>query len=303
MRAWRAFGAGDGGARATRRARGPVHAWVVLAALLLLSGRAALAQGVILTLLDGRAVVIDGAQRLEAVAGMRPAAAAIVETAASTGLVRLEWPDGSVVDLGPETKAMIQPPGFGARSGRLPLLYLLQGWAKVAGPGKDPAGGVLTPSFELLPFIGAAVVYSDRRERFAFPESAPIEIVERSAAGKRHGVAAGALYAGAAGVLPRPTADWLARVPRAFRDPLPLRAAAYKDRIVTASALAAPTYVGLADWLTAEPAVRRDFPQRFVALAQDAESRRALQSHLSSHPEWGPVLNPPAERADNKRSR
>ena len=262
---------------------------------MLAAATSAAAQGVILTLIDGRAIVTDGAQRFEAVAGMRPGAAAIIETGPSTTLARFEWPDRTTVDLGPDTRAMLLPPGFPARSGRLPLLYLLQGWAKINGPGKDAAGGLLAPGFEVLPFIGAAVVFADRRERFAFAESGPLDIVERGASARRLGVAAGALYAGAAGVVPRPTSEWLARVPRAFRDAIPQRAAAFKDRVVNASVLAPPTYVGLADWLTAEPAVRREFPRRFAGLMQDAESRRGLQSHLSSHPEWGPLLNPPID--------
>jgi len=249
------------------------------------------AQGMLLTLLDGEALVIDGDKRLAAVAGLHLAPAAIVETGANTAITRVEWPDHTAVDLGPGTRAMLAPAGFPARSGRLPLVYLLQGWAKVTGPGKVPAGGVLTPAIEVLPFAGAAVIVADRQERFVFAESGPLEVLDRGAAGARRGLATGSLYT-AAGVLPRPTPGWLSSVPRAFRDPIPLRAALFKDRVVSASVLPDPTYVTLADWLSAEAAVRRDFPHRFATLVRDAASRRALQAHLSSHPEWASVLNP-----------
>jgi hypothetical protein len=254
---------------------------------------AALAQPMLLTLLDGEAVVIDGARRLTAVPGLRLTPGAIVETANNAALARIEWPDRGVVDLGPGTRAMLGPPGFPARSGKLPVLYLLQGWAKVSGPGKEPFGGVVTPGFELLPFPGVAVVFADARERLAFAESGgSLEVIERPG-GKRLGLAQGALYGSSAGVQPRPPADWPGRVPRAFRDPLPLRAATFKDRNVNASALPDPAYVQLQDWLSAEPAVRQDFPRRFAALAKDTAFRKALQAKMAAHPEWNPVLNPP----------
>jgi hypothetical protein len=253
----------------------------------------AAAQDVVVTLLDGTAVVTDGAQRFNAVAGQRPGAAALIETSASTAVVRLEWPDRATVDLGPDTRAMILPAGFEPRSGRAPVLYLLQGWAKVGALAAEPAGGVVTPAMEILPVAGAVVVFANRTERFAFAETGPLDVLERGPAGKRQGIAAGALYAGAGGVLPRPTPAWLSRVPRAFRDPLPRRGAQFKDRTVSASALPPPTYAMLSHWLTAEPALRRDFPRRFAVLLQDPASRRALEEHMSLLPEWKPLLNAP----------
>jgi hypothetical protein len=272
--------------------------WLLALACTVLSP-AALAQAMLLTLLDGDAVVTDGARRVAAVSGLRLAPGAIVETANNAALARIEWPERGVVDLGPGTRAMLAPPGFPARSGKLPVLYLLQGWAKVAGPGKEPFGAVVTPGFELLPFPGVAVVFTDARERLAFAESGgSLEVVERPG-GKRLGVAQGALYSAGTGVLPRPPADWPVRVPRAFRDPLPLRAAAFRDRTVNASALPDPTYVQLQDWLGAEAALRQEFPRRFAALAKDAAFRKALQARLAAHPEWNPVLNPPPPARDS----
>ena len=253
---------------------------------------AAAAQDVILTLIEGSAVITDGAQRWTAAPGQRPGAAALIETSATTSVVRLEWPDRTTIDLGPDTQAMLLPPGFDTRDGRQPVLYLLQGWAKVGGPPRDPAGGVVSPGMEILPFVGAAVAFVDRRERFAFAETGPLEVLDRGAAGKRHAVAAGGLYT-AGGVLARPTAAWLKQVPRAFRDPLPYRAGAFRDRTVTAAALPPPTYAVLSHWLTAEPALRRDFPRRFSALVQDPASRRALEGRRTALPEWKPLLDPP----------
>lgn len=264
--------------------------WLAAAALPWLLALPAAAQPM-LTLLDGEAVVIDEARRAGAAVGLRLGAGAIVESGAASPLVRIEWPDGTAADLGAGTRVMVAPPGFAPRGGKAPLLYLLHGWLKIGTTGRDSVGGVVTPALELMPFSGAAVVVADRRERYVFAETNALEVLERPA-GRRVVVNGGALY-GAEGVLPRPSADWLARVPRAFRDAIPRRAAALAGRDVAGSALPPPGYAAVADWLAAEPAVRRPFPRRFRAWAADPDFRRELLAHLPAHREWDPILHPP----------
>lgn len=263
---------------------------VLVLAALLSTATAACAQAVAITQLDGEAVVTDGARRVAAVVGQRLAPGALIDSGATTALLRLEWPDGATVDLGPATRVMVAPPGWRARSGRPPTVYLLQGWAKVAGSGAAPAGGIVAPGFELLPLSGAAVAAVGPREQQLFAESGAAELLVRPA-GTQRGIAPGALYNGDGMVLARPPADWLQRVPRAFRDPIPRRAAQLPDRSGDASALPAPTYQDLAAWLAAEPDVRREFPRRFSPLLQDPAFRRAVQQHLPAHPEWGAALS------------
>lgn len=258
------------------------------------------AERAMLTLLEGEATVVDGVSRSAAAIGQTLAPAAMLETRASDAFVRVELPDRTAIDLGPGTKAMISPPGFPARAGHAPVLYLLQGWAKVTAPDRQPVGGVVAPMLELMPVNGVAVLQVDRSQRHVFAETGALELLERPG-GKRVAVPNGQYYAGSDGVAPRPTAGFLATVPRAFRDQLPLRAAALKDKAVAAVALPTPTYAALADWLTAEPAVRRAFPHRFGALARDGAFRQQLQAHLSSHPEWGTVLNPPPPKPEVTR--
>lgn len=263
----------------------------VLAATLSASLQAA-AQVAVITIVEGEAVLLDGVRRLAAAPGVRVNAGTLVETGAGTGLLRLEWADRSAADLGPATKAMVQPPGFAARNGKPPALYLLQGWAKLSAGG-EASGGLVTPAFDLLPLAGVAVVHAARPQASAFAETGTLELAERPGA-KRHALPAGGWWGGR--VEARPPSEWMGRVPRAFRDTLPLRADTFKGRAVTPAPLPPPTYDALADWLSAEPALRRDFPRRFEPLAQDPAFRRALQARLSAHPEWGRILNPPEPR-------
>ncbi len=275
--------------------KGPKH--LLLAGLLAGAAACVHADAWLVTLVDGDAVIIDGTRRVAAVAGARAGVGTIIETGAKAALLRLESEAQSSIDLGPETRAMVSPPGLPARGGKVPQLYLLQGWAKVTSRGNAPAPGVLAPGFELAPFTGAVVMQSLRREQFVFVEAGRADLIERRSGGSAHALSAGEFLSADASrrgsVAPRPAPGWLQKVPRAFRDPLPLRASALKGRRVEPTALPDPGYAQLQDWLAAEPDIRRPFPQRFARLAREPEFRRALQKNLAAHPEWGPVLNPP----------
>lgn len=272
------------------------HLWLLAIACWL--GLAAAAQAAPrITIVDGDAVVIDGERALQAAEGLALGAEAIVRTGSRLGLLRIEWPDGHALDLGPDTQAVIEPGGFGQRGGRAPALYLLNGWAKLSSPEGTPSPGALTPRLDLQPFKGVAVLLASATEHWLFAESGGGNVVERDArpatplalpAGGvylREGQAKGSLAA-------RPTPAQMQRVPRGFRDRLPLRLAQFKDRSAQARPAPAPSYAELRDWLTAERALRRNATKRFAQRATDPAFRAALAGNLSAHPEWEPVLFP-----------
>lgn len=254
---------------------------------------AANAQGVVrLTLLDGEARVLQGAQHSQATVGQKLNAGTVIDTTGRTSLLRLEWPDKTAVDLGPSTRALLMPGSFRARSGKPPVLYLLRGWAKVSGGGQTPAGGVLTPQIEVLPqgmANGALVLHVQASGVQVFAESGAAEVLQRPA-GHALGVAAGAFYNLESPVMARPPTAWLALVPRAFRDNIPRRAAALSGPPAEGQALPAPAYADLSDWLTAEPDVRKAWPALWAPLLHDAAFRRAVQAALPRHPEWAAAL-------------
>lgn len=249
------------------------------------------------TLLEGEAVVVDGARAMAAVPGLVLKPATIVETAAASRLVRIEFADGSMADLGPQTKVMVAPPGFAPRGGKAPALYLLAGWVKLSSATGAPAAGLATPALDLLPFSGAVVVQASPQVHRVFVESGRAELVERRRGGVRTALANGEMYAadaGAAGTTAqRPSADFVAAMPRMFRDRIPSQAARLPATAAEAAPLPAPSYAALRDWLVAEPVIRRDLPRRFGVLVRQAAFRSALEAGLNEHPEWTPVLYPP----------
>lgn len=266
----------------------------------LAASAAAQAQDWVISVLEGDAVVVDGLRRVTATAGQRLEPGAIVETSAKTVLLRIEGGDQSTYDLGPESRAMLAPAGFPARNERQPQVYLMQGWLKGMARGPREAAGIVTPALEVLPFKGSVVLHHMKREHVAFVESGRIDLIERRLGSGAIAVNAGEFYGGEGArrgsVAARPAPSWLQTVPRPFRDPIPLRAAAFRDRRIEAPALPGPTYAHLAEWLTAEMTLRAQMPARFAPLVRDAGFRAEIASHLPVHPEWGPIINPPEIR-------
>jgi len=276
---------------------------LLLAGSALSAAAAADAPGV-LTLLDGDGTLLVGARALVATPGLRLPAGSIVETAESTALLRVEWPDGSRVDLGPATRVMLRP----AAAPRA-LVYVLRGVVKQTQDA--PVAGQLSPAFEIKPFEGVVVTEVTAEGAVLFAERGT-----EAATGRRGGVAL-SLKAGQAAVAaddaparvqPRPPAGWLARIPRAFRDTLPSRLAQFQGPPPAARARPQPRYAEVQAWLAAEPALRRELPARWAEWLAEPAFKAALQARLDQHPEWEPLLRPPprsserpAERSPNPR--
>ncbi len=279
--------------------RGVLRRALLLAALAgLLPLAAHAADTALVTIVEGTApVVIDGARSLAAVPGMKLGAAALIDTAAGTSLVRVEFADGSTLDLGPDSHVMLLPPGLAGSGPKAPAFYLLQGWAKHSVAGKTSGGGQLSPQLELTQVAGVTVGRVAGEDAMLFVESGKVQLLERKLKGAPPlGVKAGEMYARSGAekgsIAPRPSAAFLQGLPRSFRDTLPPLAAHFKGKTVEAKPAPMPGYAALKPWLTAEPAIRREFPRRFATLAHDATFREALVKNVASHPEWEPILFP-----------
>lgn len=251
----------------------------------------------LVTIVDGESTLIDGARATVATEGQKVGDETLVRTGTKATLLRVEWPDGSVADFGPDTHAMLNPVGFGTRGGRTPSVYLLRGWLKLSAMGSGPASGLLAPRVDVQPFKGVLAVLVSGDETWVFAESGGAPLVERDLKPASNvALKNGEVYlrAGQAkgAVTPRPTPAQMQRVPRGFRDSLPLRTAALKDKSVSAKAAPAPAYADLRDWLVAEAPLRKTFTRRFAERARDPAFRAGLAEGLTRHPEWEPVLFP-----------
>lgn len=252
----------------------------------------------VVTIVDGGATLIRGSTRQPVVEGQRVAAEDIVATGSARHL-RIEFDDGLLLDLGPATQLQLQPRLRGDTVRRAARLYLLQGWAKLAAPaaGAPARGPQLTSAMLDVQGAGRGTVVSIEGEQVAvFAESGAATLLERRVGGGVVALKEGHFYAGtgsAAGeVSATPRPGFIQRVPRAFLDTLPARAAQFKGK-PGASAPATPlVYADVQPWIDAEPALRGGFVPRWRALTRQGEFRKALEQNLSAHPEWDRVLHP-----------
>ena len=257
---------------------------------LLLTNVHAAEPAALVTLLEGSATVIVGPRAYAAATGARLGAGTLIETDAATGLMRVEWPDGTLLDLGPATRVVLQP---GAIAGRAPLFYLVQGWAKQSQVKASP--GQVGAAFDMGPFAGVLVSQVDENQSVLFAEvGGGSFMARRQGASATLKVGQTAVLAGAAApqFSARPPSAWLAQLPKAFRETLPAMASKFKGPPPTLRQRAALTYAGLQPWLVAEAALRRDFPRRFAELLEDRAFRDAVTRQLVQHPEWDALLKP-----------
>jgi len=252
-----------------------------------------------MTIVDGAAVVIRDATKLAAAEGVRLSREDIVETSATSRLVRIEWADGTLLDLGPDTRALLSPRLTGDKGRASVLVHLLSGVAKVTRPlGHAPATAVMSSTaFDVTSMTHSAVFLVQPAEVYAFAESGEVTLQPR-AGGKAQAIfnlKRGEFFtqpAGAKGaVMQRPAPAFIQRLPRPFLDTLPSRAALFKDHKVEPWRLGSITYGDTSAWIDAE-GLRPSFVTRWKSLANDPEFRKGLIANLRAHPEWNRTLFP-----------
>ncbi len=252
------------------------------------------------TIVDGEVVLVREVARFALLEGVALEAGDIVETGPKAAIVRLELADGTVVDVGPESRLLLAPRPRSAALPR-PIVYVLQGWIKLALPassGTTTAAVLIdSPLADVTVGAGVAVEHVAADTFTMFQESGQSMVMAPGAAKGTppRPVKGGESYVwrdGKASVQPRPDATLLAELPRAFRDTLPRRADLFqKPR--PPKPLPAPTYADLEPWLTGEPSLRAALLPRWQRLAKVPEFRSALLAHRKEHPEWERILFPP----------
>lgn len=256
---------------------------------------------VLVSILDGEAALLRESGRFGVAEGVRLAAGDLLETGPQARLLRLEFGDGVILDLGPSTRALVAP-RLGARGqGATPHVYVLQGWFKLIQPagGAPVPAAVLTPAYALSEPAGQQVASVDAGGFQLFCEAGAVALQDRAAAKPAPPpvrLKAGEFFSrrgsDKAAVTPRPTPAFIQAVPRSFLDPLPARAALFKGRDVPPKRLGDLAYADVAPWLAGEPMLRSHFAGQWRALARRPDFRAGLVEHMRDHPEWDRIVFP-----------
>jgi hypothetical protein len=293
------------GLGATRKAR-PAHtdggivvrSGILSLAIAVLFGGASAAAAEpagVITILDGNAIAIRGLFKFALGEGVRVAGDDLVETGKGTFL-RVEFADGTIVDLGPATRAQLNRPTL--RRFDRPALYLLSGWMKLnAGKLAGARASFASPQFDVLGLAGETVASVEDRSSAVFAENGPVQLLNRRAGAKtpialKSGDFAALRKDEAPKIEGRPTHEFVAAMPRQFQDPLPSRIAQFGSREVPARPIGPFTYAEVEAWVDAEPMIRRRFVREWVAKLNDWAFREKLDAGLARHPEWERVLYP-----------
>ena len=231
----------------------------------------------------------------------------IIETAPGA-FVQIELPGGVLVGIGESTRLVLKPRvGKGLAA---PPLYLLQGWLKTSTSGTF---GFASPAFEIATQAASTVVYTTGAQYEVFVEGGAAKLTLREGAQTVSQLASGDFAQRREGATPtvarRASPEFLAKVPRQFRDRLPARGEQFAQRNVAPKALGEIAYADVADWLRTEPWLRLPLLPLWKARAADLNFRAGAKADLAQHPEWEPYADPEgyarrkAEEAERRRAK
>jgi len=267
-----------------RRARSSVLLlWLVLSAV------AAAQDFATATMIEGPLKIIRGTTLLQASEGVRLRPGDIVMTSDS-GFAQLEFAKGPIVALGPATQAYVL-----SRAGSEATdLVMLNGWLKAESHAGAPPFRYKTPELEASTSDGTVLIHAAGGSGAIFVESGTAKVGESSA--RSTAAKSGQFFSRSGGkpvtTTARPDSAFIEGMPRAFRDTLPPRMARFAAKAPEPKREREVSYQDVQPWLTMNRAWRRGFVERFRPRINDSEFRRALDAHMSEHPEWDPVLHP-----------
>ena len=249
-----------------------------------------------MTLAEGQAVLIDGAHGIVPAPGVQLRHADIIQIGLK-GFVQVEIGDGGMMELGPETRFLVDLPFRRGEELVIGPHYLLSGWVKFTVPkhAEGPPHRINTPFFDLVINTGIAVMQvTAEGGQFSVESGEGIVIEPSGHATAPIAVRAGRSYlrkAGQKGALAdRPNSAFVAAMPPEFRDTLPPRFAKLKSRDVQPKPGPEYTYAEVVDWLNGDLEVRHALTTYMRAKVADPEFRAALIQNMAHHPEWNAAL-------------
>jgi hypothetical protein len=248
----------------------------------------------LVTMLDGEAMLLRDGARFALAEGVRLQAGDLLATGPHTRLLRVEFPGGVGVAFGPDSRAMLTPDlGDDMRAG----VYLLSGWVKLAAPA-GVSGAIRSRVADSDTTSGTLILCVQDDAAQAFAESGPSRVQPRAPDAPVQQLKSGEMFTvSASGARPTlakgASPTFVQAMPRPFMDSLPSRFAAFPTD-VPPRRLGKMSYADAQPWIDAEAPLRRVFAVRWRRLAAEPEFRSGLIGGLKSHPEWTPILYPPA---------
>ncbi len=245
----------------------------------------------IVTILEGKATVIRNLVQFDAAEGVRLLPGDLLRTQPMS-LLRVEYADECSLEAGPDTELQLFHPADKKRANR-PALYLLEGWLKLGCKG-GAAAALTLKDLDVVGISKVLVIRAAGDSRSIFAEQGTARVVKHSGGTLtlNQGDFLNVEPDSVSDVQARPTAQFMAALPRAYRDTLPSRYSVYVSRVVEPQNPRGFGYGEVEQWLNAELAVRRQFSSLWLRKVSDPAFRGPLDRDLAKHPEWDRILHP-----------
>jgi hypothetical protein len=221
----------------------------------------------------------------------------IVETGANAFVV-IQEPGGDLVGIGPSTGV------YFVERQEVITLFVLRGWVKL-----DVKSGPIRLTGTRLGIQGRQAVmllHADERSNEVFDEQGSTTLLpadhDARPVGKETGPGRFFLRGEQLDMLSQasPSAEFVAKMPAPFRDPLPEHAKLPEP--VPPRVVRAVSYSDIESWLTIPREWRGSFVGRFRGRLKDPAFFAAMDAHQALLPEWKRILHPPLEPESNRLS-
>jgi hypothetical protein len=261
--------------------------------------------GGVVSIADGEPfTLVRGTSLNTATKGVTLAAGDMVSTGPGAFLA-VEMPGAGLLGIGPSTQVY-----FMQRSASdPPTLVVLKGWVKadIRAASKGPPVRVIGTRLGIQSHQAVVLLYAEERSDSVFDEQGGATLLLRDDAGTRTGKETQAnqffTREERADVVsqPRPSPDFVAKMPVPFRDPLPENASAKLKKATTPQFVREVNYSDVQQWLNMPRDWRAGFIGRFRGRLKDPAFFAAMDASMGQHPEWQPILHPPPPPEEDAR--
>jgi hypothetical protein len=218
----------------------------------------------------------------------------IIETGPRAFLA-IEMQGGSLVGIGPSTQVYFMQRADGA------TLVVLKGWVKadIRAGSKGGPMRVVGTRMGIQSRQAVVLLYADERSDEIFDEQGSATLLLRDDAATRPGkeTRQNQFFVREDGTdvvsQPRPSPEFVAKMPIPFQDPLPELPPAKLPKAAAPQLVRAVTYSDVQLLLTMPRDWRAGFIGRFRGRLRDPAFFAAMDAHMAQHPEWQVILHPP----------
>jgi hypothetical protein len=215
----------------------------------------------VVTLAEGKNTLASGLHGYIPVPGVQLRQCDIVQTGPDS-LVQVEFPDGSRIELGPDSRFLSDVPTPAGSARAVGPYFLRSGWLKLTVAKRDnaPPYRINTPYFDLVMNSGVAVLNVADGGQFFVEQGSALALDPSGTGGRGPGVnvAANQTFSRKSAelrpaVVSRADPAFVKSMPPSFRDTLPAMYAKVKGRDVQPKPAPDYNYAAVSAWLNTRP--------------------------------------------------